>query len=247
MSFAERVSAGQARLGSLWTLQVEIWRESARVLAPNGKIAIVTPIMPIPKSVIGNQHTRHLKNIGSDIEHSILTQVPELARYSLFVWQKQTSVKMFGSYPYPPNLYEDNTIEFINVYVKDGAPPSVPEGAKEPSKLSQQEWRNLTMQVWPIYPADVKRAAHPAPFPLSLPLRLIMMYTFAEAPDLDFGGDLVLDMFNGSGTTCLAAKALGRKFIGIDLSEDFCATAKKRLRYESVDPQGPVIVSTLTA
>ena len=70
--------------------------------------------MPIPKAVI-EQHTRHLKNIAFDIEHRILAET-DLKRYSLFVRQKQTSKMMFGSYPYPGNIMENNTIEFINVF-----------------------------------------------------------------------------------------------------------------------------------
>ncbi len=214
-----------------------IWKETERVLIPNGKLAIVTPIMPIPKKIINKSHTRHLKNINNDIEHSILENIPELHRFSLYIWQKQTSVKMFGSYPYPPNIYEDNTIEFTNVYVKDGAPPAIPKEAKESSELSQEEWRNLTMQVWPIYPEDVQRAGgHPAPFPVVLPQRLIMMYTFKECPDIGFEGDIVLDMFNGTGATCIAARVLGRKWIGIDLHPGYCEIARHRVKYESVDP-----------
>lgn len=220
---------------------LDVWTETYRVLAPNGKLAIVSPIMPIPKSIIGNQHTRHLKNIGADIEASILTGVPGLLRYGFFVWQKQTSVKMFGSYPYPPNIYEDNTIESIHVFVKDGPPVPLPGDAKVPSQLTQAEWRNLTMQVWPIYPADVKRAQHPAPFPVTLPLRLIMMYSYAQSPKHDFAGDIVLDMFNGSGSTCLAAKALGRNYVGIDLSEEFCDIAERRLATETVNPYGVML------
>lgn len=215
---------------------LEVWKETERVLIPNGKLAIVTPIMPIPKAVMNEQHTRHYKNIGSDVEHTILRAVPGLHRFSLFVWQKQTTTKMFGSYPYPPNIYEDNTIEFINVFVKDGAPPPVPKEAKEASAITQEEWRNLTMQVWPMYPADVKRARHPAPFPVVLSQRLIMMYTFRAVPDAGFGGDLVLDMFNGSGSTCVAAEALGRPWIGIDLSPEYCAIARERVDHERVDP-----------
>jgi DNA modification methylase len=41
-----------------------VWIETNRILIPNGKLAIVTPIMPIPKRIINNQHTRHLKNIS---------------------------------------------------------------------------------------------------------------------------------------------------------------------------------------
>ena len=223
----------EAYLGQL----VEVWRETVRVLAPNGKLAVVTPVMPIPKAQMGDQHTRHLKNIAADIEASILASVEGLERYSIFIWKKQTTKKMFGSYPYPPNLYEDNTIEFTNVYVKGGAPVGLAKPVKEASRLTQAEWRNLTMQIWPMYPEDVKRAGgHPAPFPVVLPQRLALMYSFRADPVRDFAGDIVLDMFNGSGATTLAAKATGRRWIGIDLNPEFCEHAERRLRTERVGP-----------
>jgi DNA modification methylase len=216
-----------------------VWREAARVLAPNGKLCINTPILPVPKAVDGSAHTRQLKNVNTDIESSILRGWDcegdrygpvGLTRYSLFVWAKQTTEKMFGSYPYPPNLYEDNTIEFINVFVKPGPPRKRSKAIKDASKLTQAQWLNLTMQVWPMYPADVGRQkGHPAPFPVVLPERLILMYTFRAVPDEGFDGDIVLDMFSGTGTTCVAAKALGRRYIGIDLNAEFCETARRRL------------------
>ncbi len=214
-----------------------VWQETERVLIPNGKLAIVTPVMPISKSQINSQHTRHIKNIAFDIEARILRDLSNLHRYSLFVWKKQTTTKMFGSYPYPPNIYEDNTIEFINVYVKDGVPPSIPKSVKEPSMLTQEEWRNLSMQIWPMYPEDVKRTdGHPAPFPVVLPQRLILMYSFRAVPDADFAGDIILDMFNGSGATTLAAKATDRRWIGIDLNRNYCLHAETRLESEYVNP-----------
>jgi modification methylase len=221
---------------------VPIWREAARILIPNGKMAVVTPILPVPKSTINNQHTRHLKNINNDIERSVLDGVPSLNLFSLFIWQKQTSKKMFGSYPYPPNIYEDNTIEFINVYVKEGKPPPLDKNIKEKSRLTQQEWVNLTMQVWPIYPEDVTRAGgHPCPFPVVLPQRLIMMYTFARDPESGFAGDIVLDMFNGTGATCVAARALERNWIGIDINPAYCERARFRVQTEPVDPYAIMI------
>lgn len=158
VDYGIRGQIGQTSYEEYLSDLLPIWKETERVLIPNGKLAIITPIMPIPKKIINDSHTRHLKNINNDIESSILQNIPQLQRFSLYIWQKQTSVKMFGSYPYPPNIYEDNTIEFINVFVKEGAPPSIPKEAKEPSELTQEEWRNLTMQVWPIYPEDVQRA-----------------------------------------------------------------------------------------
>lgn len=223
-----------------------VWRETERVLTPNGKLCINTPIMPVPKRVDGSTHTRQLKNINNDIECSMLYGWPAVerdghpagarlpacgfTRYSLFIWQKQTTEKMFGSYPYPPNIYEDNTIEFINVFVKPGKPRKLPPAVKEASRLTQKEWLNLTMQVWPIYPADVSRGkGHPAPFPPALPARLIAMYTFRAVPAEGFDGDIVLDMFNGTGSTCAVAKGMGRRYIGIDANPEFCEIARRRV------------------
>jgi len=44
-------------------------------------------------------------------------------------------------------------------------------------------------------------------------------------------GDIVLDPFNGSGTTCVSAALLGRKYVGIDQSGEYVAHAKKRLEH----------------
>ena len=61
--------------------------------------------------------------------------------------------------------------------------------------------------------------SHPAPFPETLPLRAIET-SHAQK---------ILDPFVGSGTTLLAAKRLGRRAIGIEVSERYCEIAAKRL------------------
>lgn len=204
-----------------------VWGECARVLRPNGKLCINAPIMPIPKNII-EQHTRHLKNIAFDTEQRILAET-DLARYSLFVWQKQTSKMMFGSYPYPGNIIENNTIEFINVYVKPGKPPKFNTDVKEANTLSRSEWLDLAQQVWFMYPEDVKRGGdHPAPFPQKLPARLLRLYTYGAAGK--FPGEIVLDPFVGTGTTCAVAKSMGRQFIGIDISGPYLKIAERRVR-----------------
>jgi modification methylase len=204
-----------------------VWSQCARVLRPNGKLCINAPIMPIPKDVI-QQHTRHLKNLAFDMEHRILSDT-NLERYSLFVWQKQTSKMMFGSYPYPGNIIENNTIEFINVYVKPGKPPKFDADVKDANELSRTEWLDLAQQVWFMYPEDVKREGdHPAPFPEKLPARLMRLYTYGAVAH--FPGEVVLDPFVGTGTTCSVAKSMGRRYVGIDINPAYVKIAHERVR-----------------
>ena len=69
---------------------------------------------------------------------------------------------------------------------------------------------------------------HPTEKPVDLPLRILTANV----------GNLILDPFCGSGTTCVAAKMLGRNYIGIDISEEYCEIA--RMRIKAVDTGVPV-------
>lgn len=218
-----------------------VWVEVARVLLPNGKFCLNVSILPLTKSVsntaFGPSHTRILLDLYSDMKHRIEAKTA-LKLYSLYVWEKQTTEKMFGSYPFPPNLYERNYIEFIAVFVKPGAPRVLPAEVKEASRLTQEEWMDLTQQIWWMYPENIPRLeGHPAPFPEALPNRLIAMYTFRAVPAYDFLGDIVLDPFAGSGTTCVAARRMDRRFVGIDLNPEFCTFAQQRVSSTPVKPQ----------
>lgn len=64
---------------------------------------------------------------------------------------------------------------------------------------------------------------HPAPFPLWLPARVIIAILGADNPGV------VLDPYVGSGTTAVAAKLLGHRYIGIDRSEAYIQMAQDRL------------------
>lgn len=66
---------------------------------------------------------------------------------------------------------------------------------------------------------------HPAVYPLYIVQELIKL--------LSKPGDIVLDPFNGSGTTCLAAKNLGRYYIGIDINSEYVNLATERLKETS--------------
>jgi len=88
--------------------------------------------------------------------------------------------------------------------------------AKKKFKLAPKA--NAHGDVWGIG-QDLKNP-HPAPFPIELIERIIGSTT----------AEVVLDPFMGSGTIAIAAKKLGRKYIGIDVSPEYCQMAENRIK-----------------
>ncbi len=70
-----------------------------------------------------------------------------------------------------------------------------------------------------------RRDEHPCQLPVHLLERLILMTTDA--------GDTVLDPFIGTGTTAIAAKRLGRQYIGIDIDEKYVEISRQKLEETS--------------
>jgi site-specific DNA-methyltransferase (cytosine-N4-specific) len=205
---------------------VKIWQECERVLAPNGKLAINAPLMPMRRKDYDTHYNRHIFDLNADIEHSILKRT-NLFLYDVFIWNRTNSSKrlMFGSYPYPRNFYAQNTSEFITIYVKDGKPNNdVGSKLKQKSKLTESEWREYTQQIWDIpIPSkdDLAFGKHSAIMPEEIVRRCIRLFTFA--------GDVVLDPMAGSGTTLKVAKELERNYIGYELMEVYKSVIEEKL------------------
>lgn len=75
---------------------------------------------------------------------------------------------------------------------------------------------------------DQEAKRHPAPFPCELVRDHIASWT---NPD-----DIVLDPMCGSGTTPRVAYEMGRRFIGIDISHDYCEIARSRVKQIALQP-----------
>lgn len=79
--------------------------------------------------------------------------------------------------------------------------------------------------IWDYLMAGDKnplKRKHPAPFPDQIPFDFINCF----CPP----GGLVLDPFIGSGSTAVSAQLLGRKFIGFEISEEYCKLAEERIK-----------------
>ena len=107
--------------------------------------------------------------------------------------------------------------------------------AKQITKDKDRVYKEFTINdkkvadnIWEIAVAQNK-TEHPAVFPEEIPYRHIKTWTNE--------GDIVLDPFLGSGTTCIVAKEMERKYIGFEIEEKYFKIAKDRLdkRYNLFD------------
>jgi DNA modification methylase len=96
------------------------------------------------------------------------------------------------------------------------------EGPRDAIDITADEFKKWVVARWPVAPERrMKEYDHPAMFPEELVRRALKLFSYE--------GDVVLDPFNGTGTTCVVAKKLNRVYLGIDISEKYCAIAERRL------------------
>lgn len=128
-------------------------------------------------------------------------------------------------------IYQDNVMVPIGDWAKDRLVNlSETDLIRDESKVNSGFGKNISNWVGrkKVYPTNVLYMAteysnrnHSAVFPLDLPEWFIKLFTEP--------GDLVLDPFVGSGTTCYAAMELGRNYLGIDVLEEYVDLSRERL------------------
>lgn len=98
-------------------------------------------------------------------------------------------------------------------------------GEKKTKKVYTEEQKKEFMELvfgqWKYF-ADTKSLTK-ATFSMDIPMKAIKI--------LSYKNDVILDPFNGSGTTVAAAEILHRRWIGIELSENYCNIARERVQH----------------
>ena len=207
-------------------LLTDVFADCVRALEPGGRMAVN----------VANLGRKPYRSLAADVIGILQDDLHLLLRGEI-VWRKGEGAAgncAWGSYRSPGNPVLRDTTERIVVAGKgrfDRAQPRrarARAGLPDRATVSADEFMAATLDVWDIPPESARRVAHPAPFPVELPARLIELYTYAD--------DLVLDPFMGSGSTLIAAARLGRRYVGYDLDPDYVAIARERVRTEGTAP-----------
>jgi site-specific DNA-methyltransferase (adenine-specific) len=136
------------------------------------------------------------------------------------IWNKNncSSRTSWGSWMSPSSPSFPTPFEYIFIFAKE----SIKLQCKGETDLTKEEFINWSLAMWTMKSELKKNVNHPAPFPIELPYRCIKMLSWKDA--------IVYDPFMGSGTTAVAAKMLGRKYIGSEISKNYCEIAENRLK-----------------
>lgn len=112
-------------------------------------------------------------------------------------------------------------------YREKGVPKDWEEGEEGKFRLTcpSNFWDDITIPYWSM----PENTDHPTQKPEKLVAKLIL----ASCPP----DGLVFDPFLGSGTTSVVAKKLGRKYLGVEINEEYCLWAEKRLLLADENPR----------
>ena len=187
-----------------------VFDECIRVLKFGGRIAV--NVQPLFSDYVPTHHI-----IGNFFIRRKLIWKSEI------LWEKNNyncKYTAWGSWKSPASPYLKYSWEFVEVFCKGDLRK---EGRAENADISADEFKKWVYGKWSIAPERgmMEKYGHPAMFPEELAMRVLKLFSFR--------GDVVLDPFNGAGTTTVVAKKTGRQFLGVDISEEYCKTAERRL------------------
>ncbi len=191
-----------------------IFTECIRVLKFGGRI--VVNVQPLFSDYIPSHHL---------VSKFFMEQ--NLIWKGEILWEKHNyncKYTAWGSWKSPSNPYLKYTWEFLEVFAKGTLKK---EGKRKNIDIKADEFKKWVVARWSISPErKMEQYCHPAMFPEELAYRVIKLFSYKN--------DVVMDPFNGVGTTTVVAWKTGRRYLGIDISPDYCETSRRRLQESKI-------------
>lgn len=189
-----------------------IFKECIRVLKYGGRVII--NIQPSFSDYVPSHHI--ISNFFMDNKMIWRGEI---------IWEKNNyncKYTSWGSWKSPSSPYLKYTWEFLEIFSKGDLKKY---GRSSNIDITEEEFKAWTLGKWNIAPEkSMKEYGHTAMFPKELAIRTLKLFSFKN--------DVVLDPFNGVGTTTYVAHITGRKYLGIDISKEYCDKAISRLYKE---------------
>ena len=223
-------------MDSYWNFTIEWLSAAFRVLKDDGRIAVNVPIeMNVQdrggRILFNAEFYMKMKEVGFQFFGMVDLTEDSPHRVRQTAW---------GSWMSPSSPYIYNPKECVILAYKKTKIKKVkgePEWIGVPTEIEQEdgttktkvvyqdedkkEFMNLVFGRWEYF-ADTKSLTK-ATFSMDIPTKAIKILTYKN--------DIVLDPFAGSGTSCVAAEILGRRWIGIELSENYSKIARDRIKH----------------
>lgn len=208
-----------ASYGEYLDLLRDVFAVCSAKLEPGGRMAIN----------VANLGRKPYRSLSADLISILQDDLGMLLRGEI-IWRKARGAGgscAWGSFRSPQNPVLRDVTERVVVASKGRFDRALSRarrrelGLPHESTIATEEFLEATLDVWELPAESARRVGHPAPFPVSLPLRLIELYTYQ--------GDLVLDPFLGSGTTAVAAVRSQRHYVGFDTEPAYVDLARRRI------------------
>lgn len=183
-----------------------VWLETRRLLVSGGRLAVN----------IASHGGSKFRPTHHDVARGIIRAGFRFRTEVIWYKQNIRNRRAWGSFKSPSNPAVLSSWEYVYVFDKDR--PRL-EGDRQDADITSDEFVRFTNGFWAITPET--RRFHPAPFPEELVYRLVKLFSYR--------GNVILDMFAGSGTVAAVASSTGRKHISIEQSPLYCALAESRV------------------
>ena len=214
-----------------WEWSEKWLTEAYRLLKDDGRIAINIPYEVNVQARGGrvffaSELYQVMKKVGFKFYGIVDLEEDSPHRSKTTAWGSWMS----PSAPYIYNPKECVILAYKKVHIKKvkgeaqwkGEPYLTEEGKNKVAYAEQdkKEFMELVFGQWKYF-ADT-RTLTKATFSMDIPEKAIKI--------LSYKNDVVLDPFNGSGTSCVAAVVHDRRWVGIELSSNYCEIAKQRIQ-----------------